>query len=200
MIIYIDDTGDPGFKLNKGSSDYFAIAAVCFANHSDEELMIKKLQELKTLLGWQKRREFKFRKANSELKATFFNYIKTTNFCAYVTIVNKQSITDRNLQQNASLFYNSIILQTLQSIPNLTNLHVYIDGEGGCEYRRKVKTFFRKNLTQYSLVELKYFDSKNSELIQLADMIVGLTTSYHTNKREETSYNLIKKHIKIHRS
>lgn len=30
QIIFIDDSGDPGFKFNRGSSRYFVIACIIF--------------------------------------------------------------------------------------------------------------------------------------------------------------------------
>ncbi len=30
MLVFIDDSGDPGFKFEKGSSKYFVIALVIF--------------------------------------------------------------------------------------------------------------------------------------------------------------------------
>ncbi len=50
MHVFIDDSGDPGFKLNKGSSSHFVIAMVIF----DDELEIEKtavaIKELKRKL------------------------------------------------------------------------------------------------------------------------------------------------------
>ena len=38
MIIFIDDSGDPGFKVEKGSSVVFVIALVIFDDPLDAEL------------------------------------------------------------------------------------------------------------------------------------------------------------------
>lgn len=198
MFIYIDDSGDPGFKLGKGSSDFFAIAAVYFKDDKEESAAVQKITDLKTILGWQQRREFKFRKANAKIKHYFFNHLATANFKAIVVLADKKNITDKTLRRNASLFYNHIIIAALRRIPNPTDLHIYIDGESGCEYRRKVKTFFRKNLEQHNLTQLKYFDSKDSELIQLADMIVGLVSDFHINQNNQDSYHLLRKHLDIY--
>jgi hypothetical protein len=47
--VFIDDSGDPGFKLNKGSSSHFVIACVIFDDSLDAEevaLTIKKYLSL----------------------------------------------------------------------------------------------------------------------------------------------------------
>lgn len=37
MLIFIDDSGDPGFKLHKGSSNIFIIALVIFDDDLEAE-------------------------------------------------------------------------------------------------------------------------------------------------------------------
>lgn len=37
MLIFIDDSGDPGFKLDKGSSKVFVIACVIFDDGLEAE-------------------------------------------------------------------------------------------------------------------------------------------------------------------
>ena len=54
-----------------------------------------------------------------------------------------------------------------------SNALIIIDGEGGSSYRRNVKTFFRQNLPKNAIKQLRYRDSKNDDLIQLADMVAG---------------------------
>ncbi|MFA5033728.1 MAG: DUF3800 domain-containing protein [bacterium] len=37
MLVFLDDSGDPGFKVEKGSSPVFVIALVVFDDHLDAE-------------------------------------------------------------------------------------------------------------------------------------------------------------------
>jgi len=38
MLVFIDESGCTGFKLNKGSSSHFVIAMVIFNDHKQAEL------------------------------------------------------------------------------------------------------------------------------------------------------------------
>ncbi len=37
MLVFIDDSGDPGFKLDKGSSKFFVISLVIFNDNLEAE-------------------------------------------------------------------------------------------------------------------------------------------------------------------
>lgn len=37
MLVFLDDSGDPGFKLDRGSSAFFVIACVIFEDKLDAE-------------------------------------------------------------------------------------------------------------------------------------------------------------------
>lgn len=52
MLVFIDDSGDPGFKINRGSSRYFVIALVIFKDELEAEKTAVAIKEL--------RRSFKF--------------------------------------------------------------------------------------------------------------------------------------------
>ena len=83
--------------------------------------------------------------------------------------------------------YNAVILEAVKAFgKEISMAHIYIDGEGGNDYRRKVKSYFRKNLSSKTIKELSYRDSKTNNLIQLADMVAGATR--RAIERGETDY------------
>jgi hypothetical protein len=198
MIIAIDDSGDVGFKLGKGSSPYFAIATVFFDDNLDAEEMALKIKRLRKNLNWTPLHEFKFRKTSDAIKEKFFKTINPLNFHIVLALIDKSTITDKTLIQNPSYFYNTVIIKTLNSgMRKIQKAHIYIDGESGSDYRRKTKTFFRQNLPKQAIKKLSYRDSKKDNLIQLADMIAGAAIySTATNRDNAKNFlNIIKKHI-----
>lgn len=196
MIIAVDDSGDPGIKLGKGSSDFFLIAAVLFEDDLDAEEMSLKIKRLRKELGWKEDHEFKFRKLSPEYRKIFLKTVKNLNFEVVVFELDKTSIKDPRLYRNdASKLYNAVILETVKAFgEKVRSAHIYIDGEGGNDYRRKVRSYFRKNLPKQTMKELSYQDSKKNNLIQLADMIVG--SARRVAERNEDEYiKIVRKHI-----
>ena len=60
MLIFIDDSGDPGFKLDRGSTSHFVIAMVIFDDELEAEKTAVAIKELKRELGFGERVEFRF--------------------------------------------------------------------------------------------------------------------------------------------
>lgn len=50
MIIAIDDSGDPGLKMDKGSSSYFVIVAAVFLTDHDAEATALKIERFRQTL------------------------------------------------------------------------------------------------------------------------------------------------------
>ncbi len=62
QLVFIDDSGDPGFKLDRGSSKHFVIACIIFNDPLDAEEAALLIKKYRRGLGWRQDREFKFNK------------------------------------------------------------------------------------------------------------------------------------------
>ena len=195
MIISIDDSGDPGLKTNKGSSNYFVIVAVVFLADYDAENVALRIRDLRQKLGWSIYHEFKFRKTSPEIRRTFLSEVNNCDFILSVAIMDKLNDDMNTLfSKDASHLYNSMILRAISPVlVESSNALIIIDGEGGSSYRRNVKTFFRQNLPKNAIKQLRYRDSKNDDLIQLADMVAGSVNKSLSG--DKIYLNIIKNHI-----
>lgn len=196
MIIAVDDAGDPEVKLDKGSSRYFLIAAICFNDDLDAEEVSLRIRRLRRDLGWKPSHEFKFRKTSPEIRKTFLNAVRNYPFDVSLMILDKHQIDSSLFRNNASKLYNAAILGAIKGFDTeIKNVHIYIDGESGQNYRKKVKTFFRNELPKGSIKELTYRDSKNDNLIQLADMVVGAVRRSVEKDKNNSYRQIIKKRV-----
>jgi len=195
-LIFIDDSGCTGFKFGRGSTDYFGIAAVFFDDDLDAEETALSIKRLRRSLGWHDLHEFKFRKTSNTIRKKFLETVNSFNYRVVVTIIDKRKISDNNLQNNPGEFYYNVILRTLQSGGGFEKANIIIDGEKGIDHRRKVKTFFRNNLPDFSVNKMSFRDSRKDNLIQLADMIVGAAMHSLESKNDAKDYlSIIKKRI-----
>lgn len=202
MIVAVDDSGDPGFKFNRGSSRYFCIAAVYFEDERAEDKMLKSLIELKKQLRWKANREFKFHKTDLKTKRAFFQWIKDFDFSVSAMAVDKTEFVGTFAKIKPDSFYNAVIGEVIKNIDYSGRLCLRIDGEKGRAYRRNAKTYFRKTLGKGRVQRLDYVNSKDDGAVQLADMIVGaIRTSFETGndefikmlpKRHRTGVKLLK--------
>jgi len=195
-LIFIDDAGCTGFKFDQGSSDYFYIAGIFFDDDLDAEETALKIKRLRRSLGWHDLHEFKFRKTSTTIKKQFYNTVCSLNYRVVLAIVDKRSINDKNLQNNPSEFYYRVILNVLQAGGDFMKANIIIDGEKGIDHRRNVKTYFRKNLPEYSINKMVFVDSKKDSLVQLADMFVGAARHSVEKKKDTNNYiSMVKKRI-----
>ncbi len=201
MHVFIDDSGDPGFKISKGSTSHFVIAMVIF----DDELEIEKtavaIKELKRKLKFSDYEEFKFFKTYSGAKIKFFKTINPFKFKIRCIVVDKSKIRSDELKMNKNSFYSYFIKEALRhNGGSILNAKIRIDGHGDRVFRKSFLSYLRRELNSKDkcvIKNCKLIDSKNNVLIQMADMIAGsINRFYNISKKDRQTYRaIIAKHI-----
>ena len=189
QLIFIDDSGDPGFKENT-TSKIFLMAAVVF---NSLDLVVEtnnKIDKYRKQLGWKESREFKFRKISKQIKRDFIKCVQFCDFEIYAVYIEKSKYgTDFKFAKSNPL-YSWAIKELLKIIP-LKQARIKIDGESGRKYRLHLKSYLRKNINMYqnSIRSLKVKDSRDDNLIQLADVVAGaINRSFQLNKTDARDY------------
>ena len=91
MLALIDESGDSGFKIGKGSSKYFTIALVIFEDDDEAIACDNRIEILKRELGWITRSEFHFKSNSDKIREAFFRAVLPYNFFYYGFVLNKYS-------------------------------------------------------------------------------------------------------------
>ncbi len=73
MLVFIDESGDPGFKVTKGSTSHFVLAMVIFRDHQAAVQASAAIQEAKVAL--RVKTEFKFNKCCDNVRDGFFQAV-----------------------------------------------------------------------------------------------------------------------------
>lgn len=172
MLVFIDESGDPGFKLVQGSSPVFVLAMVLFSSNKQAELASKAIA--KARIDYRIKPEFKFNKCHSNAKDGFFDAVYPFDFKVRAIIVDKNVIVSNQLKSTTAKFYNYFTKLLLHHDGGaLENARVRIDGCGSRHFKRELGTYLRKELSKGKLHSVKYEDSIKNNLIQLADMASG---------------------------
>jgi len=186
MLVFIDESGDPGFKLQKGSSNIFVLALVIFNDDLEAEKTSVTIKELRRKLKFQDKYEFKFNKTNRKIRKAFLNTVKSFKFRVRAIVVKKELIRSQRLRSNKEDFYNYIIMQVLkQSTKSIKNAKLKFDKRGEKTLRNQLRVYLSKRLDNKNskiFTDLKFVDSRQNTLIQLADMIAGTIFSDFTKK------------------
>jgi hypothetical protein len=200
MLVFIDDSGDPGFKLASGSSKHFVIACVVFDDNLDAEEAALKIKRLRRSLNWRDDHEFKFNKASKSVRLAFLNEIKGCKFRVRAIVADKSVIRSPELRTSKNKFYNYMIKEVLsKSAGSIINGSIRLDGHEDRAYKQAAKTYFRQQANPRGAVikDLKFVNSKSDNLIQLADMVAGsILRTTQNNKTDSGDYlKVIKKRV-----
>ena len=114
MLVFIDDSGDPGFKLAKGSTAVFVIALVIFDDNLVAEETALSLKKLRRNLSFPDSVEFKYHKSRKEIKRKFLETAAQFDFKIRAILVRKENIHSRFLKDSTDSFFNFVVMQVLK--------------------------------------------------------------------------------------
>lgn len=196
MLVFIDDSGDPGFKLDKGSTKFFIISLVIFDDDLEAEKTAIAIKDLKRELKFHDKSEFKFYKSSKDVRQKFLNKVCGFQFRVRSLVVDKSIIRSEELRSNKNSFYGYVIKTALKySDGKIKNAKIKIDGSGDRIFRKSFLSYLRRQLNSADLKIMdncKLVDSKQNVLIQLADMIAGsVHRSYNVEKPDHKIYKAI---------
>ncbi len=186
MLVFIDDSGDPGFKLDKGSSSVFVISLVIFDDNLEAEKTSLKIKELRRKLKVSDYYEFKFNKTNSKFRYAFIKCVASCKFRIRSVIVRKEIIHSQHLRSNKENFYNYVIMQILKhSEGHIKKAKLKFDKRGEKTLRNELRVYLSRELDNKNkliFTDLKFVDSRQNTLIQLVDMVSGAVAGAYSGK------------------
>ena len=201
MLVFIDDSGDPGFKLSKGSTTHFIISMVIFDDELEAEKTAVAIKELKRKIGLGEQSEFRFFKTRKDFRIKFLKTVSKFDFRIRCLVVDKSIIHSNELKNNKNSFYAYFIKEVLRHSNNtILNAKVRMDGSGDRIFRRNFFTYLRRELNSKNkkiMSNCKMVDSKGNVLVQLADMVAGSINRAQNKKKQDRDIyrNIIKKRI-----
>lgn len=184
MLVLIDESGDPGFKLVRGSSSHFVVAMVIFDDFGEAERTSAAIDDLRRQL--RLRTEFKFSKCHDRVKDAFFECVCTRQFSVRVLVVDKSAIYSDNLREHKELFYNYFVQQLLHHDNGaLKDARIKVDGSGDRRFKAELNSYLRRQLDAGQVRSIRFAESHRDNLIQLADMAAGaICRSYRKDRKD----------------
>ena len=142
MLVFIDDSGDPGFKLHKGSSPIFVIALIIFDDELEAEKTAVAIKELRRKLKFPDTVEFKFHKSRLAIKKKFLETCVQFKFRIRAIVVIKQKIQSLRLQTDKESFFNYFVMNVLKySKRTIKNAKLRFDRRGEKHIRNELRVY-----------------------------------------------------------
>jgi hypothetical protein len=199
LHIYVDETGDTGFKLHRGSSKIFSITMVIFNDPLEIEKTTRAVKRLQEQLKFTAGIEWKFSKTSRTHRIEFFKAIRDFKFEVRSVVMVKENIYGRKLKTHKDHFYNYSCKLVLQyALPHLEDAKIIFDKRGNREFYTSLRTYLRTkcNLDHTRIKEIKSKDSRKEIPLQMADMIAGAIGRSFGRKAGSSDYmRIIEKKI-----
>ena len=204
MLVFIDESGDSGFKFGRGSSRYFVITAVIFNSEFAADACDRSIEGLKRKLGFHVGREFHFSQCSDKIRGEFFRCVAAEDFCYHAFVINKQMLSAQaKTFQDGKSFYRfavSIVCENARSL--LCDAKIVIDKNGDRFFRQQLEKHLKEQMIDGSgnclIRKVGMEASHSNNLVQLADMICGaVARSFNTGTVEGHRYrNYVKRREK----
>ena len=182
MLVFIDESGCPGFKFKRGSEPVFGIGMVVFNSGADARSTERAMHLAREKL--KHKTEFKFSRSRDELRDAFFHAVARCPFKVRALVLRKDQLYSQHLRADSEGFYSYFAKMLLKHDNGVLNAaRVRIDGSGSQEFQRTLGSYLRRELG-CRIKDIKMSDSARDPLMQLADMCIGAITRAERRDRD----------------
>jgi len=199
MLVFVDESGDPGVKGKAGSSKVFVLTLIIFTDRDEANAVDDLIATLRGELGMHKLSEFKFNKLNQVRRIACLQAVRNRKFVFYSMVINKAKITSRGLSYKESFYKYACSLAFENARHLLDEATIIIDGSGSREFRLQLQSYLKKKMNDPSgdgtkcIRKVKIQDSKKNNLLQLADMVCGAVAKAFQAEKGDATYRKILK-------
>jgi hypothetical protein len=166
VLVFIDESGDPGFKVDRGASPIFVAVTVIF--EQDQHAAITQL----AIEGSQARRihkpEFKFSECGDRVRDLFFEAVRCCPFRVRAVLIRKEVIYSPRLKADRDRFYAHFVKSMMKYDSGLlANAKIISDGSWDREFRNNLNCALRQQLGQGVIKDLRFKNFRSDLLIRL---------------------------------
>jgi hypothetical protein len=192
MLVFIDEAGDAGRKVDQGSSAYFVVSCVIFEDHEQATTCDQRIDELRKELRYPVSFEFHFAHNSHRVRLAFLEVIKPYKF-NYTTVIiskNKTLLMGSELNSKESFYQYAISMVLTKIQHHLDSAIIILDKSGGHGFRNNLAKYLQitHNGGKKMFKQLKQQHSHTNNLLQIADYISGIISRKAQKKRDWEKY------------
>ncbi|HEY8746036.1 MAG TPA: DUF3800 domain-containing protein [Chloroflexota bacterium] len=193
----MDESGDPGFAFQRGSSRYLVLALLLV---DDPIPLHQAVHDLRLALGLPERQEFKFAATSNQWRRAFFVAIRPYPFRAYSLVLDKRRWPAAYPSQRRQL-YPELVESLLAFVgEQLRDALLVLDeavqsGERQARFATALRHTLHSTGTQ-PVARVVQHRSHSDNLIQVADMVAGAVARAY--ERGDTQYSqLLRRKLEV---
>ena len=188
MLVFIDESGDSGFKLDQGSSRFFTIALVAFEDNEEATACDQRITLLRREIGWQEGAEFHFKQTSHRGRRLFLKAVAPYGFFYYGFVLNKdpKKLWGEGFRYKDSFYKYACGLVFENAKEKLRNATVVIDKSSSRDFRRQLAHYLTRKTREgeAQIKKVKMQRSSSNNLLQLADYVAGVINRSTQNRKK----------------
>lgn len=201
MLVFIDESGDPGLKFDQGSSEYFAVSLIVFEDTDEATACDQRIGLLRREIGWKTDSEFHFHRNPHRVREAFLKAVQPYSFFYYGIVINKSKLFGEGFKNKESFYKYACRLVFENAKEKLRDATVIIDRSGSTDFRNQLRTYLKRHVNdgQRRLIKkVKMQNSAGNNLLQLADYVAGvINRSVQHKKNKADDFRKIIAHREI---
>lgn len=202
MLVFIDESGDPGLKIAQGSSRYFVVSMVIFEEHGAAENCDKRISLLASELGYPKGFTFHFKENSHKIRLSFLQAVAPYDFLYFGFVLNKdpKKLWGEGFKVKGSLYKSTCSYVFENAKPYLKNAIVMVDKSGSKVFRNQLASYLKRKINTDGneiIKKVKMQPDTNNYLLQLADYVAGVINRHQQGKKFADEYRRYIAHKEI---
>lgn len=189
MLGFFDESGDPGLKVGGGSSRFFVVAWVTFAEEEEALRCDRRIDGLRGELQLPATYEFHFAKNPWKIREAFLRAAQVFDFQYHLFILDKAAVIreGRPLRSPEALYQETAGLLFEQARPYLNNAVIVMDKRGDRQFREGLSRHLRGSIRQFRgdrvIGKVRQKESHRNNLLQLVDYAASIEHQASNGKR-----------------
>lgn len=176
MLVFLDESGDPGMSGRGNTSRVFVITAIVFKDPEQAERCAQAISELRKELRLDERFEFHFNKCSDKFRKAFLERVAGYGFYYHSFVVNKDKLYGDGFRQKSS-FYKFVCGMVAENLkPHLRDASLTFDKCGDRLFKAQLSKYLKNRINNdehRAIRKVKFEESHTNQLLQLADMVCG---------------------------
>lgn len=187
MLVFIDESGDPGMNKKIGSSEYFIVTAVAFEDHEEATRCDERIDTLRQEL---RAGEFHFNSCCENIRIRFLQETAKFEYLYFSFAFKKAKLYGDGFQYKNSFYKYAVNLLFENLKPHLNNAIVVFDRCGNRDFQNELKKYLTKRTKGTKdagplVKKIKTNDSCANNLLQLADMVCGAVARFLRKDKDD---------------
>lgn len=195
MLAFVDESGDQGRKITKGSSPFFTVAIVTFQDSEAALECDERINQLRADMGRPPGYEFHFTHNSHKVREALLKAVAPCDFFYHSFALNKDpdKLFGVGFEHKESLYKFTARMVFENAAPYLRQATVVIDRSGERRFRNELAVYLRRRITAEDgsgvIRKVKIQRSDGNNLLQLADYVAGVMNRVLMGKSDAEAYH-----------